>query len=427
MDLSLTPRQRQLVDLASQLATERFAPRAEKYDREASFPYEDFDDLREAGLLALCVPEAHGGIGAGFETYCLVAEQIARGNASTALMYNMHCTTMLMVGEIADQMAFPPAVQAAHERRRARRFREVVESSVVYAQPHSEPVELGEADQLRVGGRRFGTRAEQVDGGYLLNGRKFFVSLAGAAGYYATPALLVGDGPWIARTLYLAVPRDAAGVEFQGDWDPMGMRATVSRDMVLTDVFVPEEASLLPPGGFGALYNGWPHGALSFSATFLGLMQAAYDFTIAYLTGRIPGSPGLQTGAPAKGYAVAQMLFSLEAARALFYRSISECSFNPPREVEQRARAAHVTIQRSVVEITAEAIRVCGGRAMLKRYPLERYARDARAAALMRPWTQDIAIQQAWEAELGLGAAGPPPGSAGRAAADAGAAPAPPG
>ena len=59
-------------------------------------------------------------------------------------------------------------------------------------------------------------------------------------------------------------------------------------------------------------------------------------------------------------------------------------------------------MQRAVVAVTQEAIRVCGGRAFLKRYPLERYARDARAAALMRPWTQEIAMQQVWEAALGL-------------------------
>ena len=83
----------------------------------------------------------------------------------------------------------------------------------------------------------------------------------------------------------------------------------------------------------------------------------------------------------------------------------------------QRARAAHVTVQRSVVALTQEAIRVCGGRALLKRYPLERYARDARAAALMRPWTQDIATQQAWEFALGIGSAAPqqPAGQADRA------------
>jgi alkylation response protein AidB-like acyl-CoA dehydrogenase len=94
------------------------------------------------------------------------------------------------------------------------------------------------------------------------------------------------------------------------------------------------------------------------------------------------------------------MLFTIEAARALFYRAISEDQVDPPVAVIQRARAAHVTIQRSVVDVTAEAIRICGGRALHKRYPLERYYRDARASALMRPWTQDIATQQAWETAL---------------------------
>ncbi len=402
MDLSLTPQQVELVDRARRLAIERIAPRADKHDREASFPFEDFRDLHETGLLGLCVPEAYGGLGAGFETYCLVAEQIAQGNAATALCYNMHTTTMLKMGEIADQMPLSDEARVLHEKRRARLYREVVERGVVYGQPHSEPVEQGPADQVKAGGRRFGTRAERAPGGYVVNGRKFFVSLSGAADYFATPALLVGSGPWIDRTLYLAIPRDAPGVEFQGEWDPMGMRATVSRDMVLTDVFVPDEASILPEGLFGAAHNVWPHGALSFSATFLGLMQAAYDFTIAYLTGRVPGAPGLQTEVPVKGHGVAQMLFALEAARALFYRAIAESQVRPTKAVEQRARAAHVTIQQSVVELTSEAIRICGGRAMLRRYPLERYARDAHAAAVMRPWTQDIATQQAWEIELGI-------------------------
>jgi alkylation response protein AidB-like acyl-CoA dehydrogenase len=70
--------------------------------------------------------------------------------------------------------------------------------------------------------------------------------------------------------------------------------------------------------------------------------------------------------------------------------------------VVERARAAHVTVRRAVVAITQEKIGVCGGQTFLKRYPLERYARDARAAALMRLWTQEIAMQQAWEAALGL-------------------------
>ena len=404
MNLEPTPAQQELIALARSLAQERFAPRAERHDREASFPFDDYDDLREAGLLALCVPQRYGGRGASYETYCLVAEQLAQGNASTSLTFNMHCLTMLMMGEIADVMPMPAAVRERHEKLRAAKYREVLERGVFYGQPHSEPVEQGETDtKLSMGGRRFGTSARKVDGGYVVNGRKFFVSLANAAPYFATPAIRIGDEPWIERTLYLQVPKDAPGVSFPGEWDPMGMRGTVSNDMVLKDVFVPDEGEVLPPGLFGAMYNAFPQlSPLTFCATFLGLMQAAYDGALAYLTGQMAGSPGLHTEAAVKGHAVAEMLFTLEAARALYYRAIAEAGVNPSPAVLQRARAAHVTVMRSTVVVTQEAIRVCGGRGLLKRYPLERYARDARAGALMRPWTQEIATQQAWESALGV-------------------------
>lgn len=404
MQLQPSPRQLELIARARHLSRERFVPRADRHDREASFPFDDYADLRTEGLLGLCVPDRYGGLGADFETYCLVAEQLAQGNASTALTFNMHCLVMLMMGPIADAMAMPLAMRERHEKLRAAKYRAVIVEGAFYGQPHSEPVEHGETDTtLAVGGRRFGTTARKVEGGYVVNGRKFFVSLAGAAPYYATPAIRLGDEPWIERTLYLQVPRDAPGVSFPGDWDPMGMRATVSRDMSLENVFVRDDAEVLPPGLFGAMYNAFPHLFLSFSATFLGLMQAAYDGTLAYLTGRMPGAPVPHTEIAAKGPAIAEMLFAIEAARALFYRAISEARVDPPLEVVQRARAAHVTVQRTVVAVTQEAIRVGGGRAFLKRYPLERYARDARAAALMRPWTQELAMQQAWELALGLG------------------------
>jgi len=413
MHLQPSSRQRELIALARHLARERFAPRADRHDRDASFPFDDYADLRTEGLLGLCVPERYGGLGADYETYCLVAEQLAQGNGSTALTFNMHCLTMLMMGAIADNIAMPPAMRERHEQLRVAKFREVVEEGAFYGQPHSEPVEEGETDtKLGVGGRRFGTTARKVDGGYVVNGRKFFVSLAGCAPYYATPAIRLGDEPWIERTLYLQIPKDAAGVSFPGLWDPMGMRATVSRDMVLENVFVPDDAEVLPPGLFGAMYNAFPHLFISFSAVYLGLMQAAYDAALAYLTGRMPGAPVPHTEIAAKGPAIAEMLFAIDAARALFYRAISEAQVNAPLEAVQRARAAHVTVQRTVVAVTQEAIRVCGGRAFLKRYPLERYARDAPAAALMRPWTKEIAMQQAWEIELGLvGQRGGAPGA----------------
>jgi len=69
---------RRLVALAARLGVEKFASRAARYDREASFPTENYQDLRDAGLLALCVPERHGGLGADYRTYCLVSAELGR-------------------------------------------------------------------------------------------------------------------------------------------------------------------------------------------------------------------------------------------------------------------------------------------------------------------------------------------------------------
>src|SRR6266849_1990023 len=212
MNLKPSPRQQELIDGARRLALERFAPRARTHDRDATFPFDDYADLRAEGLLGLCVPERHGGLGADYATYCLVAEQLAQGNASTSLTFNMHCLTMLMMGEIADALPMPASTRERHEKLRTAKFREVVEQGAFYGQPHSEPVEQGETDtKLSMGGRRFGTVARKVDGGFVVNGRKFFVSLAGCAPYYATPAIRLGDEPWIERTLYLQIPKDTPG------------------------------------------------------------------------------------------------------------------------------------------------------------------------------------------------------------------------
>ncbi|MFT6583855.1 MAG: alkylation response protein AidB-like acyl-CoA dehydrogenase [Alphaproteobacteria bacterium] len=401
MDMQPTLRQHKFIDKARELAMDCFEPRAAEFDRKAQFPFEDYDDLRDAGFLGLCIPEEFGGLGADLETYCLVSEQIAQGNASTALTFNMHCLTMLMMGEMADVQDMSDEKRARHVELRAFNFREVVEKGVFYGQPHSEPVEEGETDQIfTVGGRRFGTTADKVEGGYRLNGRKFFVSLSDAADYFATPAILNVDGAFVERTLYLKVPRDAEGVTFSGDWDPIGMRATVSRSMVLKDVFVPDSGEILPPGIFGALYLTSAHGPLLFSATFLGVMQAAYAYTLDYLTGGAPGAPAKDIIGPVMGNSIADMLFKVEATRALYLRSVSEAKLKPTHEIRQRARAAHVMVQRGVVDVAQEAIRVCGGRALLKQFPLERYLRDAQAASVMRPWTREIATESAWESAL---------------------------
>ena len=226
MNLRPSSRQRKLIALARGLARERFAPRAERHDREASFPFDDYADLRSEGLLGLCVPEPYGGLGADFETYCLVAEQIAQGNASTALTFNMHCLTMMMIGPIADDMAMAPTARERHEKLRAAKYREVVEDGVFYGQPHSEPVEHGQTDtSLAVGGRRFWHH--RAKGRWRLCGQRAeILRLIGRR----RPVLRHPGDPARRRAVDRAhavfeIPKDAPGVRFSDDWDPMGMRA----------------------------------------------------------------------------------------------------------------------------------------------------------------------------------------------------------
>ena len=135
---ALTAQQRELIDLAARLGRDHFAPRAARWDREASFPFDNFADLRNAGLLGICVPRAHGGLGADFATYVMVAAEIGRHCGSTALSYNMHVCSTMWSGFIADALDMSAAERADHERIRAMHYGRVVLGGKVYSQPFSE-------------------------------------------------------------------------------------------------------------------------------------------------------------------------------------------------------------------------------------------------------------------------------------------------
>jgi hypothetical protein len=156
---------------------------------------------------------------------------------------------MLMMGEIADALPMSDQARTRHEAHRARMFHEVVTEGVFYGQPHSEPVELGQTDTaLTVGGRRFGTTARQVDGGYVLNGHKFFVC---SLERHLLPPL-IGDGPWLERSH--GRPKDAPGVTFRVSGS-FRMRGTSTGAGMMS---LSRTGEILPPGLFGAL-NAYPH------------------------------------------------------------------------------------------------------------------------------------------------------------------------
>jgi len=386
--MALTPRQRELIDAAESLGP-AFANRAARYDSEASFPFENYADLRAAGLLGLCVPEAYGGKGADLKTYALVSATIGKYCGATALTFNMHACSTLWPGLLADDLDMTQQQRAEHERHRALHFGRVVKDGAVYAQPFSE------GSAAAAGKAPFGTTAAKVDGGWVINGRKIFASLAGAADYYgvlcteARPELSMRD------TLYMAVPGDATGLSITGDWDPLGMRATVSRNLVFKDVFVPDEAAMMPRGVYFQAASRWPHMFTTLSPTYMGIAIAAYEFTVRYLRGEVEGMPPVKRRMyPTKQVAVAEMWIRLEQTRALFLRMLEDARVDPPRDARLRAYAAQYTIMENANDLCRLAIRTCGGQSMLKSLPLERLYRDSRCGALMLPWTAELCLDR---------------------------------
>lgn len=391
---ALTDKQAALTALARRFGQETLAGRAAAYDRDAVFPIENYRDMHKNGLLGICVPEAHGGHGADFLTYALTAAEIGRYCGATALTWNMHVCSCLWSGPLADDLEMSAEDRAAHERRRAGHYRRIVEDGAIYAQPFSE------GGAAAAGAAAFSTTARRVPGGFVVNGKKIFASLSGSADYYGVLCTEVSgeDGEQtLSRrdTLYLAVPAKAEGVSVVGEWDPLGMRGTVSRTLLFKDVFVAEDEALMPPGVYFQAAVRWPHMFMTLTPTYMGIAQAAYDFTVKYLRGELPGMPPVKRRMyPTKQIAVAQMRVMLEQTKALWFQAMREARPNPSKDQLLRAYAAQYTVMENANEISQLAIRTCGGQSMLKSLPLERLYRDSRCGSLMLPWTAELCLDR---------------------------------
>jgi alkylation response protein AidB-like acyl-CoA dehydrogenase len=383
--------QADLIGKARRFGKRVLAPRAAQHDRDATFPIENFRDMHPEGLLAICIPKADGGLGADFQTYCLAAAELGRYDGATALSWNMHVCSTLWSGALSDDLDMTPEQRQAHLTRRRLHYQRILNDGAIYAQPFSE------GGAAAAGAVAFGTEARPVDGGFIVNGKKIFASLSGSADYYGVLCTERAEGASASRrnTLYLAVSAKAEGVSVVGDWDPLGMRATVSRTLLFKDVFVPEDGMLMPHGVYFRAATRWPHMFLTLSPTYVGLAQAAYDFTVAYVRGEVPGTPPVKRRMyPTKQIAVAEMRVMLEQTKALWFQAISEARANPSKEQVLRAYAAQHTVMENANAIAVKAIRTCGGQAMLKSLPLERIYRDSRCGSLMLPWTAEICLDR---------------------------------
>ena len=236
-----------------------------------------------------------------------------------------------------------------------------------------------------------------VDGGFLVTGRKIFASLSGAADFYNVTAQVEGED--VIR--FLGVPATGDGVRIEGTWDPLGMRGTVSRTLVMDGAFVPAEHEWLPPGLYDQAAERYPFLFMSLAPTYLGVTRGICDFTRSYLRGELAGmTTGARRDVPQKQDGWARMQVAYERSRALLLAAADNARVDPSEEQLAQAWAATFNTMETAPEVAAIGVRVCGGQAMLRHLALERMYRDARLGSLMLPWSAEVCLERLGRARL---------------------------
>jgi alkylation response protein AidB-like acyl-CoA dehydrogenase len=373
----------------------RFAARATGYDRDGSFPVDDFADLRGAGLFGLMVPTRLGGAGAGFAEYAQVAHELARGNGATALVYNMHASVTGALASVSEALAETLGVPDSFFAARDEVLAEV-------ARGHWYAVAMSE--------RGVGPRLSQLStmysvepgGGYRIKGSKTFVSGAGHSDGYLVAARSSADPSVVSQFL---VPANTPGLTVEPTWDSLGMRATSSHDLHV-DVEVPERALLGGVEGLALLVAAlMPHWLVaSYAAVYVGVARASVDAAVEHLTARkLAHLPAVRARIGRADAAVAAAKLVVDEAA----RRVDAAPGEP--ETNRWVWRAKLLAGTTAAEVAASMLEAAGTSATRRGHPLERLYRDARCGSL-HPATSDVCAD--W---LGVAALGGDPDSDGTA------------
>ncbi len=377
-----------LADRAGPLA-KRFAGRAGEHDRDATFPFEMFVDLRAAGVLALTVPEEYGGLGGNELDFALAIEQIAWGDASTALALGMHLSN---IGQLAEGRLWPERFPTL--------CREIVETGAMLNAAQAEP-ELGSPSH---GGVPATTARRDPSGGWILDGRKIYTTGAPALRYFLVLAA-IHEAEQPVRLGTFLVRSDAPGLRIEPTWDAMALRASGSDDLVLEEARVPEDALLDvravgAPDPRGAL--GLPWGPIALAAIYTGVALAARDEAVHFAATRVPTGLGKPVGElPTVRMKLGEIEALLLESHRLLYGLAADWVERPDMRPALRAQGPLVksVATNNAVRVTDLALRIVGGAGLQRTMRLERLFRDARAGLINAP-LDDTALQNAGKAAV---------------------------
>lgn len=372
-----------LIEAAAALS-EQFAATAGELDARAAFPFENLRALAAAGLAGLVTPRRYGGLEAGVADAVRVVRILGKGEPSTALVLAQQ---YLFHGHLRGNPRWPEAL------------RERVSQAAVaggYANMFRVEPDLG----TPVRGGLPATLARKVEGGWSLSGHKIFST--------GSP-ILAWNGIWAKtdeaspRVGTFLVPRGTPGFTIEETWDHLGMRASGSHDVLLNDVFIPDDhaVDIRPPVEWtapDARAGAWV--ALLFSAVYDGVARAARDWVIGFLQSRVPANLGAPLASlPRMQDAVGRIELHLLQNDRLFdlAREIDQGRVPPAHEVYLTKTA----IDANAIAAVQIAVEISGNPGLARRNPLERHLRDVLCARVHSPQA-DSAFAGAGRAALGL-------------------------
>ena len=387
----LTEAERTLIEQARELARGPFRERAPESDATGRFGHANAEALRELGVPGMLVAESSGGLGASGAAAVRVIEQIAWGDASTAVAVNMHLLVTALLGVV------PP-----FERRNAV-LKAVAEEGAWCCAPGSIP--LRELDNRRAGYEAVEEGAELV-----WNGRAGFASMSDAARF----ALLGGRidrgadrDPDVAIAL---ADLDAEGLTNHGNWDGMGLRATASHDISLADLRMPRgDALIVPLPLLRAAEQMQPqqqwqrraYPALGILAIWLGNAQALFDEVVEYVQkrygylaadGAVGAPTGLRAEQPWAQLALGNMEHWLGTGRSLLYdalRQVEEPFADRQSFVRFQVRTTY-HLRRMAEEVAQGAISVAGAHGYVRGSAIDRLYRDLTGGIVMAWKTEEL-------------------------------------
>ncbi|MCM8557289.1 acyl-CoA dehydrogenase family protein [Sphingomicrobium sediminis] len=342
-------------DTTRRFSMDKIEPIAAAIDEEDRFPIELWPQIGELGLHGITVPEEDGGLGLGYLEHVVAQEEIARASASVGLSYGAH--TNLCINQIA---------KWATPEQKEKYLAPLISGEHVGALAMSEAGAGSDVVSMKL-------KADKVDGGYRLNGTKFWIT---NGAYADTLVVYAKTGEGSRGITTFLIEKDDEGFSIGQKLDKMGMRGSPTAELVFNDCFVPEDRVMGPlNGGVAVLMSGLDYERTVLAGIQLGIMQACLDVVLPYVRER------KQFGTPIGSFQlmqakIADMYVALNSARAYVYTVAKNCDADKTTRFD--AAGAILLASESAFKVAGEAVQALGGAGYTKDWPVERFLRDAK-------------------------------------------------